>query len=109
MLVSSPIRMGPVSPRRDAFGQTLDRSRISTSPMTCALMSTYADTATFGAIPRNERIIGRGKFHPTPRTEEPGVRNQNVKLEVVKALFSLVLLASPAFGDQLTDQMTARV
>jgi len=43
---------GLTSPRMVTFGQTLDRSPITTSPMTWALGSTYADAAIVGQMPR---------------------------------------------------------
>src|SRR5690242_6356817 len=52
--------MVPLSARTEVFGQTLERSPMTTSPMICALGSMYADSAIRGAMPRYERIMIAG-------------------------------------------------
>ena len=57
MLLSSPIQMALTSARATTLAQRLERSPISTSPITWALGSTYADAAILGRTPRWARII----------------------------------------------------
>ena len=51
MLLRRPMRIRCTSPRITTFIQTLLASPISTSPMTCALSSTYAVGCTAGRRP----------------------------------------------------------
>jgi hypothetical protein len=67
------MRIGAVSPRKEAHGQMLERSPITTSPITCALGSMYADGATFGANPLKLRIMVGNFYDTTERRGGTGI------------------------------------
>src|SRR5262249_22988444 len=59
-LECAPMRISCTSPRRTAFIQMLECSPSTTSPMTCADISTKQDAGTVGVFPLKERIIFGG-------------------------------------------------
>src|SRR5215203_2908403 len=70
MLLRVPILIRWTSPRTTAFIQTDDSAPISTSPITCALSSTYALECTLGATPlycRSMRSVYRTRPAPGSR------------------------------------------